>query len=345
MNPKSKINPKYWKRNVLLLLVNLTLLSPLSMLGQTKQAKTGTDDGGWQIRDDKFFFWDGQNQKLKQEFDKLTTIITALKKEKETTNLSLSLKDKEINQLKDRESKFFGASAFFKKRIIILQRENNHLQLRLSQYEKIGSNATKQLSQKFGDRSNPNTEDDIIPVRNSSEQKVADFLNKKRTITPTKALENEKKTDLEKEENKTISFSSISISASSLARNGVKTDAFLTDFYLMKEDINILIQPSDLSNEYLNLSIYELWCLATNDRKLFPGIASKLRRIILENCVKKVRTNSKGLSSFNDIEEGQYFILGMVPIGSIGTVWNIPINLDQPKHSISLTHNNAAWRK
>jgi hypothetical protein len=43
------------------------------------------------------------------------------------------------------------------------------------------------------------------------------------------------------------------------------------------------------------------------------------------------------------LEIGNYFLLGMSPMGQVGTIWNLPLRLNAGLNKISLNLSNAAW--
>ena len=57
----------------------------------------------------------------------------------------------------------------------------------------------------------------------------------------------------------------------------------------------------------------------------------------------KIKTNSIGEANIENIETGQYFIVGASTLGQVGVVWSKPIVLRPGSNQVSLDLRDAAW--
>ncbi len=131
--------------------------------------------------------------------------------------------------------------------------------------------------------------------------------------------------------------------------NGKNNEAFYTEFFLIKEDLeSLLIKSEVMLSDYPKIDSYsELWARSRKNPFLYPGIQKKIRTLLLNEVNlgegKRVRTDIDGAGSINQIESGDYFLVGSAALGKIGVTWNAPINISSGLNKLSLTLANSSW--
>ncbi len=131
--------------------------------------------------------------------------------------------------------------------------------------------------------------------------------------------------------------------------NGKNKEAFYTEFFLIQEDLeSLLIKSEVMLSDYPKIDSYsELWARSRKNPFLYPGIQKKIRTLLLNEVNlgegKRVRTDIDGAGSINQIESGDYFLVGSAALGKIGVTWNAPINISSGLNKLSLTLANSSW--
>ncbi len=131
--------------------------------------------------------------------------------------------------------------------------------------------------------------------------------------------------------------------------NGKNKEAFYTEFFLIKEDLeSLLIKSEIILSDYPKIDSYsELWARSRKNPFLYPGIQKKIRTLLLNEVNlgegKRVRTDIDGAGSISQIESGNYFLVGSAALGKIGVTWNAPINISSGLNKLSLTLANTSW--
>ena len=57
----------------------------------------------------------------------------------------------------------------------------------------------------------------------------------------------------------------------------------------------------------------------------------------------KGSTDINGSAKVENLELGDYYIIGTASLGKIGVTWNVPVKLKGGPNKISLTLSNSSW--
>ena len=131
--------------------------------------------------------------------------------------------------------------------------------------------------------------------------------------------------------------------------NGKSKEAFYTEFFIMRDNLNELLNKGGVS--LLNFSgvesYSELWAQARKNSFLYPDLQKKIRNCLLleiENGNgQRVRTDLNGAATVSKLTPGEYYIIGTAALGKVGVTWNVPINVENGLNKVSLTLANASW--
>jgi hypothetical protein len=131
--------------------------------------------------------------------------------------------------------------------------------------------------------------------------------------------------------------------------NGKNKEAFYTEFFILREDLESLLYKSgiELSN-YPKIDSYsELWARSRKNPFLYPNIQKKIRTLLLNEVNiangKRIRTDIDGAGKMPELKTGDYFVIGSAALGKIGVTWNVPINITSGLNKLSLTLANSSW--
>ena len=143
--------------------------------------------------------------------------------------------------------------------------------------------------------------------------------------------------------------SSLQFDAVVTSINGKSKEAFYTEFFLLKKDLEVLLVKSEIQlSDYPKIDSYsELWARSRKNPFLYPGVQKKIRTLLLNEINlgqgKRIRTDIDGAGTLNQIESGDYYLIGSAALGKIGVTWNTPINVTSGLNKLSLTLANSSW--
>jgi hypothetical protein len=143
--------------------------------------------------------------------------------------------------------------------------------------------------------------------------------------------------------------SSLQFDAVVTSINGKSKEAFYTEFFLLKKDLEVLLVKSEIQlSDYPKIDSYsELWARSRKNPFLYPGVQKKIRTLLLNEINlgqgKRIRTDIDGAGTLNQIESGDYYLIGSAALGKIGVTWNAPINVTSGLNKLSLTLANSSW--
>ena len=143
--------------------------------------------------------------------------------------------------------------------------------------------------------------------------------------------------------------SSLQFDAVVTSINGKSKEAFYTEFFLLKKDLEVLLVKSKIQlSDYPKIDSYsELWARSRKNPFLYPGVQKKIRTLLLNEVNlgqgKRIRTDIDGAGTLNQIESGDYYLIGSAALGKIGVTWNTPINVTSGLNKLSLTLANSSW--
>ena len=131
--------------------------------------------------------------------------------------------------------------------------------------------------------------------------------------------------------------------------NGKSKEAFYTEFFVVKEDLESVMFKGGLDlSAYPTIATYsELWARSRKNSFLFPGMQKKFRALLLDLVEggkgMRVRTNIDGFATVDNLNSGKYFVIGTASLGRVGVTWSVPVILSPGTNKLSLTLENAAW--
>lgn len=143
--------------------------------------------------------------------------------------------------------------------------------------------------------------------------------------------------------------SSLQFDAVVTSINGKSKEAFYTEFFLLKKDLEVLLVKSEIQlSDYPKIDSYsELWARSRKNPFLYPGVQKKIRTLLLNEVNlgqgKRIRTDIDGAGTLNQIKSGDYYLIGSAALGKIGVTWNTPINVTSGLNKLSLTLANSSW--
>ena len=145
------------------------------------------------------------------------------------------------------------------------------------------------------------------------------------------------------------SAASLEFDAVVTLQNGKNKEIFYTEFFLLRNGLDqLLMGEGILLSDYSQIDSYdELWAKSRKSPFVYPGLHKRIRNILLKEIELgrgyRVRTDIDGFALVRTLEIGNYFLLGMSPMGQVGTIWNLPLRLNAGLNKISLNLSNAAW--
>lgn len=131
--------------------------------------------------------------------------------------------------------------------------------------------------------------------------------------------------------------------------NGKSKEAFYTEFFVVKEDLESVMFKGDVDlSAYPTIATYsELWARSRKNSFLFPGMQKKFRALLLDLVEDgkgmRVRTNIDGFATVDNLNSGKYYVVGTASLGKVGVTWSVPVILSPGTNKLSLTLENAAW--
>ena len=127
--------------------------------------------------------------------------------------------------------------------------------------------------------------------------------------------------------------------------NNKNRPAGFTEFFLLKNDLESILKSSRVripSGQGID-SGAELWARSVQRGYRYPGIASAVRNALATNSLARIKTNSMGEANLDNIEAGDYFIVGSSPLGQVGVVWSKSVDLKPGTNGIVLDLIDATW--
>ena len=147
----------------------------------------------------------------------------------------------------------------------------------------------------------------------------------------------------------TTSNCALSFDAVVTSLNGKSKEAFYTEFFIIRKDLNTLMSENGiLLSDFAEVTSYgELWARARKNPFLFPNILKKIRDLLLEEVSRnngvRIRTDINGSATVQNLEKTKYFVVGTASLGKVGVTWSVPVDLDEGMNKLSLTLGNSSW--
>ena len=139
--------------------------------------------------------------------------------------------------------------------------------------------------------------------------------------------------------------SSIQLSAQIQFLNNKNRPAGFSEFFLVKSDLDSIFKESGIripSGRNIKSSA-ELWARSVQRGYRYPGVASSIRNALASKSLARLKTNSIGKANLDNIEPGNYFVIGTSPLGQVGVVWSKSVRLIPGSNNISLDLRDAEW--
>jgi len=144
--------------------------------------------------------------------------------------------------------------------------------------------------------------------------------------------------------NCTLSFDAVVTSL-----NGKSKEAFYTEFFIIRKDLNtLMVENGILLSDFAEVTSYgELWARARKNPFLFPNILKQIRDILLEEVSRnngvRIRTDINGSATVQNLDKAEYYVVGTASLGKVGVTWSVPVDLDEGMNKLSLTLGNSSW--
>lgn len=263
-------------------------------------------------------------------------------------------------------------------KISLLELENASLLDKIKNLEAQLSLGSKQLVRVNNDDLQAATELDfaINDLKSSYEanSKEVSFLKEQNLLISDKleGLEKEEKLEIEfvaqvegKDSNSTLdilkeippeeliipttSNCTLSFDAVVTSLNGKSKEAFYTEFFIIRKDLNtLMVENGILLSDFAEVTSYgELWARARKNPFLFPNILKQIRDILLEEVSRnngvRIRTDINGSATVQNLDKAEYYVVGTASLGKVGVTWSVPVDLDEGMNKLSLTLGNSSW--
>jgi chromosome segregation ATPase len=127
--------------------------------------------------------------------------------------------------------------------------------------------------------------------------------------------------------------------------NNKNRPAGFAEFFLVRDDLETILNKAGVripANQGIN-SGSELWARSVQRGYRYPGIASAIRNALATKSLARIKTNSIGESNLENIEPGNYFVIGSSPLGQVGVVWSKSVQLKPGTNGLSLDLRDAVW--
>jgi hypothetical protein len=147
----------------------------------------------------------------------------------------------------------------------------------------------------------------------------------------------------------TTSNCTLSFDAVVTSLNGKSKEAFYTEFFIIRKDLNtLMVENGILLSDFAEVTSYgELWARARKNPFLFPNILKQIRDLLLEEVSKnkgvRVRTDINGSATVQNLDKAPYYVVGTASLGKVGVTWSVPVDLDDGMNKLSLTLGNSSW--
>ena len=134
--------------------------------------------------------------------------------------------------------------------------------------------------------------------------------------------------------------------------NGKSKEAFYTEFFVVETDLDEMLRDLSDLKPFLTpegpiTSYSELWARSRKTPFTYPNVLKTIRTALLEKVSAgkgaRIRTDINGSAKIENLDQGDYYIIGTASLGKIGVTWNVPVKLKGGPNKISLTLSNSSW--
>ncbi len=127
--------------------------------------------------------------------------------------------------------------------------------------------------------------------------------------------------------------------------NNKNRPAGFTEFFLLRDDLESIIKTAGIRippGQGID-SGSELWARSVQRGYRYPGVASAIRNALATKSLARIKTNSIGESNLENIEPGNYFVVGSSPLGQVGVIWSEEVQLRPGTNGLTLDLRDAVW--
>ena len=142
-----------------------------------------------------------------------------------------------------------------------------------------------------------------------------------------------------------VGNSSIQLRAQVQFLNNKNRPAGFTEFFLVKNDLESILQDSRIripQGQGID-SGAELWARSVQRGYRYPGVASAIRNALATKSLARIKTNSMGEANLENVESGNYYLVGSSPLGQVGVVWSKRISLNPGTNKLVMDLRDATW--
>ena len=131
--------------------------------------------------------------------------------------------------------------------------------------------------------------------------------------------------------------------------NGKSKEAFYTEFFIIKQDLNnLLLENGILLSNFPQVSSYgELWARSRKNPFLYPNVLKSIRDLLMDQVAKgngvRIRTDINGSATIQNLDKSLYYVVGSASLGKVGVTWSVPVELVSGTNKLSLTLGNSIW--
>lgn len=131
--------------------------------------------------------------------------------------------------------------------------------------------------------------------------------------------------------------------------NGKSKEAFYTEFFIIKQDLNnLLLENGILLSNFPQVSSYgELWARSRKNPFLYPNVLKNIRDLLMDQVAKgngvRIRTDINGSATIQNLDKSLYYVVGSASLGKVGVTWSVPVELVSGTNKLSLTLGNSIW--
>jgi hypothetical protein len=138
------------------------------------------------------------------------------------------------------------------------------------------------------------------------------------------------------------------------AANGKIKEAFYTEFFIAKSDLQEILENAGINLDnpkYKNIENHaELWAQSRKYPFRYPDLQKDIRKALLDSIDdekspgRRIRTDIDGNSgAIRSLAAGSYYIIGTASLGQVGVTWSVPVKVKSGRNKVSLTIANASW--
>ena len=233
-----------------------------------------------------------------------------------------------------------------------LEKEVEHLKLKseirgFSEESELISNEIVDLREKFED--NADIAKDVGQQSKSiDEVLVSDSFEKASPLTKDIMSQVQPKTVI----TGNIIRPSLQFDAVVTSLNGKSKEAFYTEFFVVETDLEEMLRDVNDLKPFMMpdgpiTSYSELWARSRKTPFTYPNVLKTIRTALLDKVSAgkgaRIRTDINGSAKIENLDQGDYYIIGTASLGKIGVTWNVPVKLKGGPNKISLTLSNSSW--